>query len=44
MFDFCNFDEVDEYWEYYEGEFIEDLKQGRGKFMLSNGEYYLGMF
>lgn len=28
----------------YLGEFKNDLKKGRGKFMLSNGEYYIGDF
>lgn len=51
LFDYTNFDEIDEYWEYYEGnfitnvgDFIEDMKKGKGKLMLSNGEYFIGTF
>jgi len=44
MFDYENFDLLDEYWVYYEGNFYADEKNGEGKTMLSNGEYFVGSF
>ena len=38
------FDNLGEHWEYYEGEFVNDAKQGVGTLMLINGEKYIGQF
>ncbi len=39
-FDFKNWEDVDEYWIKYEGQFMEDSKNGLGKLFLSNGEIF----
>lgn len=36
-YDFRSWDDVDEYWIRYEGNFVDDNKDGRGKLFLSNG-------
>lgn len=36
-FDYENFDLIDEYWTYYEGNFVADEKDGEGKMVFSNG-------
>lgn len=36
-FDFSNFDDSEDIWIYYEGEFIDDDKSGHGTLYLSNG-------
>ena len=43
-FNYENFDNVEESWTKYEGEFLEDSKNGKGVFYLSNGEYFEGNF
>jgi hypothetical protein len=37
MFDFRNFNDVDDFWVKYEGEFVLDNKSGKGRLYLSNG-------
>lgn len=36
-YDYNSWDQVDDYWVRYEGNFVEDNKQGPGKLFLSNG-------
>ena len=43
-FDFRNFNDVEDHWEKYEGEFKEDLKEGSGTLYLANGEKFIGEF
>jgi hypothetical protein len=43
-FDYGNFDMIDEYWVFYEGNFVADEKNGEGKMVFSNGEYFVGNF
>lgn len=35
---------IEEYWDYYEGNFVADEKDGEGKMVFSNGEYFVGTF
>jgi hypothetical protein len=43
-FDFTDFSEINNYWVSYEGELNSDLKHGKGKILLSNGELFSGNF
>lgn len=43
-FDCENFDLIDQFWVHYEGNFIQDEKDGEGKMVFSNGEYFIGSF
>lgn len=43
-FDYKDFEQIEDYWTKYEGEFSKDDKQGKGKLYLTNGEYYEGEF
>ena len=44
-FDYKSFNEAEEYWVYYEGNFYQDDKWGgNGRLVLSNGERYEGTF
>jgi hypothetical protein len=43
-FGYKNWEDVDEYWVKYEGQFQEDSKNGVGKLFLSNGEIFEGAF
>jgi len=43
-FDYKDFNNVDEFWTKYEGEFKEDNKEGYGTLLLSNGEKFSGTF
>jgi|JI6StandDraft_1071083.scaffolds.fasta_scaffold04165_2 hypothetical protein len=43
-YDYRSWDDVDEYWIRYEGSFVDDNKDGRGKLFLSNGEVFEGWF
>lgn len=42
--DYRDFDEIDNYWVKYEGQFSDDDKNGQGKYTFSNGEYFVGEF
>lgn len=44
LFDYRNFDDVDNCWVAYDGNFAGDLKEGRGRLLLQNGEVYEGDF
>ena len=44
MFDYTDFNNLDEQWKYYEGSLVSDSKEGYGKIVLGNGEYYEGNF
>ncbi len=41
-FDYSNFDLLGEYWVKYEGDFIDDNKEGIGTLYLSNGDWFTG--
>lgn len=43
-YDYTNFDQLGEYWVKYEGEFVDDNKEGIGCLYLSNQEKYVGQF
>jgi hypothetical protein len=43
-FDCRDFNRLGDYWVKYEGEFREDNREGMGRLVLSNGEYFLGRF
>lgn len=43
-FDYTDFDSMGEQWMSYEGTLVCDSKEGFGKLVLSNGEYYEGNF
>lgn len=43
-FDYTNFDNIEEKWKFYEGTLVCDSKEGFGKLVLSNNEYYEGNF
>lgn len=43
-YNFSDFDNVDEYWTKYEGNFRDDNKEGHGTLFLSNGEKFIGTF
>lgn len=43
-FDFNNFDDIDDFWESYEGHFDCDEKDGKGRLQFSNGEIFEGVF
>lgn len=43
-FDCRNFEELGEGWVKYEGEFVEDNKEGKGTLTLVNGEVFIGIF
>lgn len=43
-FDYRNFDELQNYWTNYEGEFKCGLMNGYGTLVLSNGERLVGNF
>lgn len=36
-FDYKNFENIDQYWVKYEGNFLADSKNGEGKLYLTNG-------
>ena len=44
MFDYRDFNQLDEQWQYYEGSLVSDSKEGFGKIVLGNGEHYEGYF
>lgn len=44
LFDYTDFNNLEEQWIYYQGELQHDLKQGHGIIMLENGEYFEGDF
>lgn len=44
VFDFYDFDNVDEFWVKYDGEFKHDAKDGFGTLYLTNGERFEGSF
>ena len=41
-FDYTNFDNLEDNWLSYEGDFIDDLKDGFGTILLTNGAKYIG--
>ena len=43
-FDFTNFDYLQDHWDSYEGDFVNDYKEGHGTLILVNGEKYVGEF
>ena len=43
-FNFKNFEEIEDFWTHYEGSFMDDLKEGKGILLLTNGEKYVGEF
>jgi hypothetical protein len=43
-FDYSNFDFLQEHWERYDGNFVDDCKQGFGTLYLINGEKFVGSF
>lgn len=43
-FDYTDFNYLQEYWEKYQGEFVNDFKKGFGTLYLVNGEKYVGQF
>ena len=43
-FDYHNFDYLQDNWDKYEGEFVNDFKEGLGTLSLVNGERYVGEF
>ena len=43
-FDYEDFDLIDDYWTKYDGEFLEDNKEGFGTLYISNGEKFSGIF
>ncbi|EGR33473.1 protein kinase domain protein, partial [Ichthyophthirius multifiliis] len=43
-FDISNFDNLGEFWDKYEGDFIDDNKEGQGVIYLSNGDRFQGNF
>jgi len=43
-FDFTNFDNLGEHWVKYEGDFIDDNKEGMGTLYLSNNDKFSGCF
>ena len=44
LFDFSNFDTLNEHWIKYEGQFREDSKDGLGTLYLTNGNKFFGIF
>ena len=42
--DYHDFDELECYWEYYEGKFSKDKMNGKGKMTFKNKEYFEGYF
>lgn len=43
-FDYVNFDNLGDYWIKYEGDFVDDNKDGFGVLYLSNGDRFEGHF
>ena len=43
-FNYKNFNELDDFWVKYEGEFKNDNKDGFGTLFLSTGEKFVGKF
>jgi hypothetical protein len=43
-FNYRNFEELGEGWVKYEGDFVEDNKEGQGILTLGNGEAFVGSF
>ena len=43
-FDYRSFDNIGDFWIKYEGYFLDDNKEGKGKLVLSNGEWFNGQF
>ena len=43
-FDYTNFDGLADYWVKYEGQFLDDNKEGYGVMYLSNGDRFEGNF
>lgn len=43
-FDYKDLTGIDEHLKEYEGEFVKDLKHGKGVFRLRNGEVFEGEF
>jgi hypothetical protein len=43
-YDYRCWDEVDDFWVRYEGDFAEDNKTGFGQLFLTNGEKFEGTF
>lgn len=43
-FDPTNLDLIEDYWEKFDGEFLDDNRHGRGVFYLTNGEKFEGYF
>ena len=43
-FDYTNFDNLGDYWIKYEGDFLEDNKEGFGILYLTNGDRFEGQF
>merc|ERR1711862_376036 len=43
-FDYANFDNSDEFWVKYSGEFVNDERSGVGSLIFQNGEKYVGSF
>jgi serine/threonine protein kinase len=43
-FDYSNFDNLQDYWIRYEGDFVNDNKDGVGILYITNGERYQGAF
>jgi hypothetical protein len=43
-FSYNNWNELENYWIKYEGEFQADLKHGTGKILLASGECIEGQF
>jgi hypothetical protein len=39
-FDYHDWNDVEDYWEKYEGNFYQDNKEGHGKLYLVNGEKF----
>ena len=44
QFNYYDFDELEDRWEKYEGQFVEDFKEGHGTLYLANGAKYVGEF
>ena len=43
-FNYYDFADLGEKWVYYEGQFKNDSKHGKGKIKLTNGEVFEGYF
>ena len=41
-FGYENFDELEDHWMHYKGDFVDDLKEGFGTILLTNGDKYVG--